>query len=114
MDKSQIITLVVNAIVTIMTTTAVIRLFFNHGGIGISPEFKTKLRTRFRTILYDLVMLGICSWALYRAIMKPEPPSRFTNSLFGLSTSFWVGKVGFDIGILMDQRKREKLRHRSN
>jgi hypothetical protein len=102
-DKHQIISQVVNAIITVVTTTAVIRLSLNRGTFGITSAFKTRLRARlarYSLISFDVFMFLLISFQLYLDVRSPEPLSRLAVLyivIWTLSAAFWLGKIISDI-----------------
>jgi hypothetical protein len=120
MDRNQIITLLVNAVITIVTTAVVVRLSLNKGKLGVTSKVKAKLTPKFKAyiklILSLLIFICIILY-LYWEIRKPALPTRL--DVFGIVFNtigcfIWFGISTYCIGQLAILKGLEKAQTKSD
>lgn len=75
MDKNQITNLVVNAVLTIVTTAIVTRLSLNKGTLGITSKLKARLTPKavaYIKLLLTLLAVTWLSYSLYNFVETPN------------------------------------------
>jgi len=97
MDKTQIIILVMNAVITMVTTAVVIKLSLNQGKLGIIPKVKAMLTTRSK--IYTAIILSLLGFLVFLAnlillLIDTNPPNRFDVLWICLSL---IGSIAFSM-----------------
>jgi succinate dehydrogenase hydrophobic anchor subunit len=94
MDKSQIITLLINAVVTILTTAIVLRLSLNKGKLEVASKLKArftpKVKAYIRLILSLLILVSMVM-GMYYSLRDSSPPTRFDVFVVTFNTMGTMG-----------------------
>src|SRR5437868_6890151 len=95
MNQTAII-LLMNAVLTIVTTAVVVRLSLNKGSLGITKTIKTKLTPIVRGYIKAILSAALLTWSviiLYRYVSPSTTPTRyevFVISMNAVATFFWL------------------------
>lgn len=98
MDRSQIITLVVNAVITILTTAVVTKLSLNKGSLGDISKLTAKVTPKvaaYIKLVLALLATGWLSVSLYRFVAAPNQESVTRADALTISIYTAVILVGF-------------------
>jgi hypothetical protein len=122
MDKNQIITLLVNAVVTIVTTAVVVRLSLNKGSIGIANKVKARLTPKLimkMILISSLLAVTYFVLSLYWFISSNPDRLATRFEVFYISfTALFIllssGNILRSLRELKDLKELEKLRARSD
>jgi hypothetical protein len=120
MDRSQIINLLVNAVITIITTAVVVRLSLNKGKLGITSKVKARVTPKVKAyvrLILSVLLLIIVSINLYRDVSKPGLPTRTDVLVIILSTAsvgIWIGMVISKWSQIAALREQETARSTSD
>ncbi len=115
MDKKFVVSQLINAAITIITTVVVVRVTLK-GSLGISQRLTAKLREtanrygKYTKLIIDLIFLvlmliGLYRWCWVNWYQIPNRAEVFCISLLVLAASFFLGSAFndlFDSGILKD------------
>src|SRR5438309_6029637 len=108
MDKSQIITLVMNAIITVVTTAIVTRLTLNRGTLGsakLTATLKARL-ARYRMLILAFLVIIVSFGFLYYWLSRPGPPARWEVVMIDLhvvTLTMWIIIAVIEIGKLRSE-----------
>lgn len=98
MDRSQIITLVVNAVITILTTAVVTKLSLNKGSLGDISKLTARVTPKvaaYIKLVLALLATGWLSVSLYRFVAAPNQESVTRADVLTISIYTAVILVGF-------------------
>lgn len=114
MDKNQIYTLVINAVVTIVTTTIVLKLSASQGNLGIKNRLEKIDKRRFKTYIVNfwfLLVFLFSSFEVYKFIVSKDPVGRpeivliCFNMIFAFAS---MSAVVFNLGFLSSYKGNTK------
>ena len=118
MDRSQIITLVINAVVTIVTTIVVTRLSLNKGELGIASKLKARFTPKFRAyiaLIFCLLLFIYIVSDMYLFISEPDAPPVNRRHVLRIivgaaGIAIWLMLVFKALGNLITVTRDEKAR----
>lgn len=78
MDNTQIINLLVTALITMMTTAVVTRLSLNQGRLGLTSQLKQRFTPIVKAYLLLIFCLGVCIYFFLRLYWFINDPTSET------------------------------------
>lgn len=81
--------ILINAVVTMLTTAIVIRLSLNQGKLGITNKFKDNARgiiIKYGYLLFFLILISNTSYEIYKFAIETKPITRL--QIVSLSMNF--------------------------
>lgn len=114
MDKNQIIILLINAVITMVTTAIVVRLSLNRGTLGVTSKLKERFTPKVKAYMLLIFSLFGSITEIINLILilnKTEPVSRgevLTICLFTLAGALFIFNVAYNLGTIMGIKKNER------
>lgn len=107
----DITTILINAVVTILTTVIVIRLSLNQGRLGITDKFKEsakKILIKYGQRLLFVLLISNSSYELYKFITDTGPLTRFAIVMVSVNVvlfMMWFSMIVLEV-IIFIRKKR--------